>query len=719
MAFVEINGIDRTNVIDFPNAQYQESSSDPLGSFNFDLEDIGSQIPLKFGDLITVWDETLPTTVIGVPSRNYITNQLISAGSPTTPGAPWIQVGPLTGLQAFQIDSVNHYEMSMTFSNTTFSGGNNYGSIQCNNGNSFFCQIHPGVTYNASVTVLGQGTIRNITAFVVIQFLDGALNNIGSNFSSGITPSTSSAQKVSVQATAPAGTVYAQVSIGGSTSVSGNNSGKIVFCPQDHATWGSAAVSTACVCLEPVLFQGQYLTDGTPINYPTPDCSFLSIDSALLPDGSTTRARWLFNGYIKHLKWSYEETTRTYEIECAPMGDIIDNGPLINQNFSATTDQNIIQTIVSANFSGLLSTGEVTFFAPNTTVQLGQAISSVAYGDCSFRDVMNSLTDSTGFIYYVDQYNYVWYNDTPFNYSQYTINVENPDYISAFPPQNYVGESDGTQLRNSVKVLGGQYFTTSTDVFNGDGATKTFTLTAVPSNLTNVTIGGSTYAPTSSNKIGVKGQDTNGSGGVVVLYDRNSQTVTFNSAPASGSSNVLITYSAYRNVSVLIEDNASIGLYGGRRWYNKVTDTTIADSATAQTRGISEVGAYAYPMTILTFDLTNVYISRGTTVLVTSALDSFSNQPFVVQQVSMKAQGGGVNTFSYTVGQYRPSMVDAMRNTAKALQANTATGGSTVIQLTVESLEETMASSDSITSTTAAGVTAKYGTAIYGMAAYS
>jgi hypothetical protein len=124
-------------------------------------------------------------------------------------------------------------------------------------------------------------------------------------------------------------------------------------------------------------------------------------------------------------------------------------------------------------------------------------------------------------------------------------------------------------------------------------------------------------------------------------------------------------------------------------------------------------------MTILAFDLTNVYISRGTTVLVTSALDSFSNQPFVVQQVTMKAQGGGVNTFSYTVGRYRPSMVDAMRNTSKALQSNTATSGSTAIQLTVESLEDTIASSDAITSTTAAGVTAKYGTAKYGFAAYS
>jgi len=706
---VELAGFDLTNLIDHPSLAGSKSTSDPLESMTFEFVDIGSQLYPTFGQHITVWDDTTPSTVVQVPTRNYLVNQLIAGSSPTTPYGPWVTGGALSSVLSFQIVAPV-YAMSATFANNTYSGGNNTAYITQNVGYSFFAAIVPGQTYMASVTIQGSGTISNIKAFLTIQYLDGTQTPIGSPFTTEVVPTLSSF-KFSTSGVAPAGAVYAQMLVGGKATVSGTNSGVIQFIHSGSGILG-------CVTLEPVLFPNGHLEDGTPILYPTPDCTTTSIDAAILPDGTTTRMRWIFNGYIKDIKVTYEGTNRTYVLDCMPMGDVIDNGAIINAAYESTTDQAIINNLVSTYFSTTLSTGQPNFNLPPATVNLGQNISNVSYSDSSLRDVLNSLADSTGFIYYVDEYNYLHYSDTPFDYSLIQVNVDSPDYVTSYPPQNYQVEYDGSQLRNSVKVLGGQYYTSSTDAFNGNGSTKSFTLTSPPQNFQNVTIGGTLYAPTSSNKVGIVGQDKLGVNGVVVLYDHNSSVVTFNTAPASGTNNVLVTYTTYRNVAVQIEDNNSIGQYQ-RHFYSKVTDTTIADSPTAQMRGVSEVGAFAQPLIILTFDL-NVYIARGLAVLVTSALDNFAAQAFIVQQVDTKSMGGGVVVYSYTAGQYRPSMTDSSRNTYKALQGTGSGSGSTVVQLTVESMVDSTYYGDSVSGVLSAVVTATYGGAgvYYGFASF-
>jgi len=702
--WVELNGTDYTNSVDAPSIHLQNATTDPLASLSFDLIDSGSQIPLAYGDAVTIWDETGSGAVLAPPSRNFLINEeLYSTGSSTPPNQWTLQSGLSPSVLSFTV-LAGAYGMAATFSNVTYAGSNNYSQIYQNCGNTFFQRVYPGQTYMASCAFTSSGTISNIQAFLVLQFYDVDLNWLGDQSSDYVTPVSGSNQLLSCSLQAPATACYAHVILGAQATVSGANSGTITFMP--GATNG--------VNLEPMLFQDQYLADGTPVVYPSPDTNPARTDCILLPDQTSVRMRWLFNGYITGLKVEYDGTNRTYQVSCAPLGDVIDNGAIINNAFENTTDQSIITTLLAQYFSATLASGQQNDWLPHTTVQFGQNISNVSYQDSTMRDVMNSLSDSTGFIYYIDEYNYLWYNDTPFNYAAITVDVEHADYVTAFPPQNYRVEYDGTQFRNSVKVLGGQYYTVSTDPFSGNGTIKDFTLTSQPQSIQSITIGGTLYAPTSSNKIGVVGQSTLGVGGVVVTYDPNSSVVHFFTAPTAGTDNILITYPTYRNVAVEVEDNGSIGQYN-RRFYAKVTDTTIADSITAQVRGVAEVGKYAQPLVLLTFDLSSegaqnsVYIQRGLTVIVNSALDGFAGQPFTIQQVSVKSLGGGVNVYSYTAGVYRPSMMDAMRNSAKALQSNTA-GGSTVVQLTVESLAESIAYSDSLAGVGAPGFTATYGT---------
>jgi len=725
--FIEHNGFDISSsltAIEPESIDLKSATSDPLSTLSFEYYDVGSQNPLNIGDYITVWDETGLSSTIAQPTRSLLGNVLLaSSGGPgsTTVPSGWTLNNTLASSCLLYTYLSNVYGMRATFSNTTYSGGNNFSVIYQDAGNTYFQKVYPGQKYYAATNVSGSGTISNIQSIISLQFTDASHTLLGSATTTLTTPVSGVVQLISVSATAPAGAIYARVSLGAQATVSGTNSGIINF--------GLASLSGAGVLCEPALFAGRNLADGTPISYPSPDCSTLRTDCVFMPDGTCVRKRFLFNGYIKDLKADYDGTNRHYEVDCLPLGDVIDNGSLITGVYPSVaipspTDQNILNNIVSTYLPTSLYTAQANIWEPSTTVQFGQAISSVSFVDEPFRSILNTVSDSTGFIYYVDEYNYLWYNDTPFNYSTIGINVENADYITQFPPENYVVEQDGSQLANSVKVLGGQFYTIETDVYSGNGSTTSFTLASKPQNISNITIGGTLYAPTNSNKIGVKGQDTLGSGSIVVLYDPNSSTVQFQTAPTTGTNNLLITYPTYRNVSVLVEDNQSVAKFG-RHFCSKVTDTSITDSATAQVRGISEIAKYSEPIIILTFDLTSsgsstsLYIPRGQTVIVNSALDGFVNQPFTVTEVEVKSKGAGVNVYTYTCGIYRPSMTDAMRHTATALQADTA-NGSTAILLTIEMLQENMYYSESVSgalSTPPAHYV--YNTATYGFAVYS
>ncbi len=729
--FIEINGFDiesSLTSVDPESIDLKSATTDPLSTLSFEYYDVGSQNPLNIGDVITVWDETGSGSTIAQPTRNLIINTLLASsggpGSTTVPSLWTLNNTLATSCLLYAYDG-NTYGMKAAFANTTYTGGNNYSAIYQDAGNTYFQKVFPGQTYYGYTTTYSTGTISNIKSLIQIQFTDVSHNLLGSQTSTATTPVSGTYQTISVSQVAPTNAVYARVSVGAQATVSGTNSGNIWFGPAVRTGNGGVAGHVVGICCEPALFAGRNLADGTPVSYPSKDCTTSQTDCIFMPDQTTVRMRFLFNGYIKNLKAEYEGTNRQYQVDCLPLGDVIDNGALVTGVYAASTDQTIINNLVTLYFSTSLYTGQPNEYEPSTTVQFGQAISSVSFVDESFRNVLNTLSDSTGFIYFVDEYNYLWYNDTPFNYATIGINVENADYITQFPPENYIVEQDGSQLTNSVKVLGGQFYTIETDVFSGTGSTTSFPLASKPQNISNVTIGGATYAPTSANKVGVNGQDVLNVGGIQVLYDPNSSTISFHTAPASGTNNVLITYPTYRNVSVLVEDNQSVAKYG-RHFCSKVTDTSITDSATAQTRGIAEIAKYSEPIDILTFDLTSsgsstsLYIPRGLTVIVNSALDGFVGQPFTVTQVEVKSKGAGANVYSYTCGIYRPSMTDAMRHTATALQADTA-NSSTALLLTIEMLQENLYYSESLTGT--AGGTGPYvyggGSTKYGYSTYS
>src|SRR5205823_4929321 len=125
------------------------------------------------------------------------------------------------------------------------------------------------------------------------------------------------------------------------------------------------------------------------------------------------------------------------------------------------------------------------------------------------------------------------------------------------------------QIKNRIKVVGAQQDQTIQDPFSGNGSNKIFTLTQIPHIITNCTVGGVVQ------QIGVQGVATNGVGGVTALYDPSNRQLTFNTAPASGTNNVLVTYSSPQPVAAQVQSLDSYAKYGNRYWDSKVNDSAI------------------------------------------------------------------------------------------------------------------------------------------------
>ena len=697
-----LNGVNRTLNIPPDNFEINASISDPLTTAAFTVKDPGSLINLAFGQSVMIYDESFPpygTTPV-VPTLNLVLDPLIEF---TT--SYWTKGGTNSSIISF--GSAPNGFCQLSFSNLGTTGLANDAHIVQTATVIPAGYVTPGQKYMLSVYVQGTSSPTNIQYYFQVNWLD-ANQNLLSSITSGFTAPPTTQTRLSVSGIAPANAAYVQAQLGG-YATSTTNSGNIVFTQ---------------VMVEPMWFPNWAMPNGTPITYPSPDANYHSPITYQMPDGTYSRVNRIFLGTISHLEAEYEGTFRTWAVDCRSTEELLENGAIINASYDATQDTDLINNVISNYFNNVLGTGAANNTQPVSTMVPGAVIDSITYADLSFREIMNQITDTTGFVYTVDPFNEVRYYPVPYTYAPFTLVVQaQPDNVTTFAPTAYKLTQDGTQLQNSIKVVGGTAQVGVQDKFSGDGSNNTFALALVPSAVTQVSIGGSVYAPTSSNKLGVKGKDTNGKSGVVALVNAKGQQVIFNTAPASGTDNVLVTYTSSAPISVLVEENSSIGKYG-RKYSGKVNDTSIVSDAAARIRGEAELAKWAYPITVLEFSLSsgysvNTYLPPGTTIPVTSAADFLTSVPFTIQTVRITSEGGGVNIFEYEAGVYRPKVRDFLRNIHKAVARNTSPSGLTVPQLTYEVVQDSTNYSDSATATIQTAGSYLYGTAIYGYSQFS
>jgi hypothetical protein len=673
--------------------QLNQTTSDSAPHLSFDVRDNNAVFNFNILDEVIAWNEAAPPepslaghSVIAPPSHNLVQDPSVSGSS----GGAWATTGVLSIISGFP----GSFPV-VTFSNTTYTGGNNYEYVTAITPPGY---IHATQTYMFSLYCTISTPLTNALCVMQIQFQDGTGTLLGSPTTTTFSSTTGNVnQRVNITATAPTGAYYAQIWFGGKATTSGTNSGTISFgTPQ----------------LEPMYFTAQ------GVSYPTPDCNYYQADCASMPDGTISRAVRLFSGYISDRKKTYIGSARTWQITCAGGQQMLDDG-FINKTYTNYTDAAILQDIVSTYFATTISVNAANIVLPSPIVT-GATIPSVTYNDNSLREVLNGHQALSQYIYFLDQYYRLNYQPQFSATASFALS-DSPDNVSTFPYYAYTYEDDGTQLERMIKVNGGNFTGSYTDTFSGNGSTKQFTLTFIPYQITLLTVTGT------KQKQGVYGRDTLGSSYDVVVNTQ-SQYILFNTAPPNSANNVVCSYTYKAPITTQVDyatGNVVAPPYTQPAFNAKINDTNIVDLTTATDRGLAEVVKAGNPLTTLTCS-SQQYAPSGVCIYFTSVADNIVNQPYVVQSVSGTMIGKSqifntpVNEFTYTLGAYVPNLIDHFRNTNKALNRSVSVANSTAFQQLDFVAIDMVGYRDSITATLVASHTVSvYGTGIYGSNAYN
>ena len=131
--------------------------------------------------------------------------------------------------------------------------------------------------------------------------------------------------------------------------------------------------------------------------------------------------------------------------------------------------------------------------------------------------------------------------------------------------------------------------------------------------------------------------------GYDALYNADEKIITFNSAPAGGST---LTVAAQPNLHVLIQyrDNTSVATYGEYQF--KVEDRTILSKAAGRQRGLEEVLQWANAANECSFLTYTSGLKVGQTINVQSTIRGL-NTDFFINRISAKARS--YQAFEYSV----------------------------------------------------------------------
>lgn len=641
-----INKTDVTSYVPYETINISQTAGDPQGKATFQLVDPGSQISLLPMQEVIFIDETMMLGGVTLqPTHNYLNNNNFNYG-----GGAWATAGAFASNVTFPSSGTfgSGAACTITISNVAVGAGLAYQNI----GKPY---VIVGQNYCVSASMNITTAFTNAYAYIQIAFFDVNGTTLLAQ-DARFTTVTGGYTRVSTTATAPTNAVTMQIDLGVETT-STTNSGSV--------TWTAAQ-------LEPVWFPALYA-------YPTPICDFLQANCVTLPDGTAARLDRIFTGNVTHLTASYEGTTRTWDVEVTSLELILENGSLVNATYDGVTDQSIITSIINNPAPSLLYAATPSLYT-NTPQALayrnvpicyaGVTVNDLQFADSTPREVLNALSDITGFLFGADPYYNCFYYPPFYNEAPYAFvgNGTQPDNVSTFGYYDYSIETDASQIQSAINVSGTTYALQVTESWHcqdgshqegiSGGKTLVAALFHVPAqNPTPTIVVGGTSQPVA--------MDTGASNPAnTALYNTSNSIVGFASSVSKGTS-ISITYTYTSLVYVQVEAPDSIAKFG-RPMYSKINDTNLVNNAQAITEGEAQLQAYAEPRITLKFK-TNKYLAPGVTITFTSNLDNIIGGHYTVQQVTATALGGGINQYEIEAGVYVDDFVDFFRNSQKAI----------------------------------------------------
>jgi len=217
-----------------------------------------------------------------------------------------------------------------------------------------------------------------------------------------------------------------------------------------------------------------------------------------------------------------------------------------------------------------------------------------------------------------------------------------PEGNTAYPLTLEVGKAimnvpkwvfDEESVINDVKINGAVADARYEEIFNGNGAEDTFTLSWIPKD-TEVYVGSKTTANLQVFGV-VDSTDTYN-----YYVDNEEKEVIFlsGSIPGAGTDNVIINYSYNQPRPVRIKDNTSIGAFGLRQTEVSFSETISVADATIQAQTIVDVSAYpAKSTTIQTILIQEIF--PGYKVSIVDSINNI-NGDFTVNKVIYQYTAG-------------------------------------------------------------------------------
>jgi len=210
-------------------------------------------------------------------------------------------------------------------------------------------------------------------------------------------------------------------------------------------------------------------------------------------------------------------------------------------------------------------------------IEDGVQLDEISLGNVTAAVGLQKLADSQGFVYWLDYDRKLYFHARTLYAADWSIT----DLSDVLTDSLSIVRTN-PDYRNTEIVVGGMEETDlQTDSFIGDGTTKTFPLAYPCNRVSTVTVSGS------AKTVGQKGTDT---GSYDSYYALQSETFTFETAPANGAAIVVEYYGLWKAKSKA-EDLTAIALNATRQGVGsgKVEHITSDDSLTS----ITAAGEYA------------------------------------------------------------------------------------------------------------------------------
>jgi hypothetical protein len=256
----------------------------------------------------------------------------------------------------------------------------------------------------------------------------------------------------------------------------------------------------------------------------------------------------------------------------------------------------------------------------------------------------------------------------PFNLS------DNPDFITLREYDFLAYKCDDNAIINRVYFYGGKNVSPdfTQDLRAQTTATnKVFSCAYYPHDLTagpyTIIKNGVTLVKGSPFDTGSTGKLIADGGTAEVLVNATAKTLTFNTAPGTGLTQLDFNYRYETPLVIVISDKSSNNFYGAY-YDSKLDDQTVLDSNTAISRSRSLLAQQSYGLVSAQVVLWSGGIQAGMLLSITNGLRNLTAVSYLVQKVSMVSMGSGFFEYTVDLGAWNWDNVDiimaAVRKTA-------------------------------------------------------